>query len=223
MAPAVFSGVQREPAVFRQLISSTAVVAVATALVMFSGTRVTAAEYAIDPARTVVSFEVRNAGFSVQRGRLHGAIGTVGLDPKAGSGWIDIVVDARSIETGSKVMESFLRGKGLLNVEQYPEISYKAERVVFAYGEPQRIEGELTLLGVTRPVPLTVSEYACTPRVLLVRQRCMIDANATFKRSEFGMTRYTTFNSDEVKLAIRAEGVWPPTLDYQSARTQRLP
>lgn len=197
---------------FRQLIWFTALVALATALIM-SGARATAAEYAIDPARTVVSFEVRSPGSSVQRGTLHGAIGTVGLDPWAGSGWIDIVVDARSIETGNKVTENFLRGRGLLNVEQYPEIAYKAERVVFAYGEPQRIEGELTLLGVTRSVPLTVSEYACTPRVLLVRQRCTIDANATFKRSEFGMTRYTTFTSDEVKLAIRAEGVWPPTLD----------
>ena len=75
-------------------------------------------------------------------------------------------------------MENFLRGRGLLNVEQYPEIAYKAERVVFAYGEPQRIEGELTLLGVTRSVPLTVSRVRLHTLVLLVRQRCMINAKA---------------------------------------------
>jgi polyisoprenoid-binding protein YceI len=165
----------------------------------------------MDPARTVVSFEVRNLGLSVQHGRLYGATGTVALDAEAGSGRIDIVVDARSIETGNEATEKFLRGQGLLDVEQYPEIAYKAERVVFANGEPERIEGELTLLGVTRSVPLTVAHYGCTRGTLPARERCTIDATASFRRSAFGMTRYRALISDEVKLAIRAEGVLPPT------------
>lgn len=167
----------------------------------------TALEYRIDPAQTVVSFEVRYLGFARERGEFNSAYGTVALDAGAGNGWIDIVIDARSLQAGSQAKERFLRGRGLLNVEQYPEIVYRAERVVFAAGEPARIEGELTLLGVTRSVPLTVTHYDCARESLPLRQRCILSAAATFSRSAFGMTGYGALTSDEVKLAIQAEGV----------------
>jgi polyisoprenoid-binding protein YceI len=192
-------------AVSRQPISFRSLAALVAAFILPCA-HATTVEYTIDPDHTVVSFEARIFGISVQLGRLHGASGTVALDADAGSGRIDIVVDARSIETGNETMAKVLRGQGLLNVEQYPEIVYRAERVVFANGEPERIEGELTLLGVTRSVPLVVDHYGCTRDTLLDQQRCVIEATATFKRSAFGMTRYTFFTSDEVKLAIRAEG-----------------
>jgi polyisoprenoid-binding protein YceI len=75
---------------------------------------------------------------------------------------------------------------------------------VFSSGRPMRIEGELTMLGVTRAVALDVSSYDCTDQL---SQRCTIVASASLKRSAFGMTRYMLFASDDVKLAIQAEGV----------------
>ncbi len=211
MCPSFVQACEGSLAVSRQPISFKALAALAATFI-FPCAGATTVEYTIDPDQTVVTFEVRILGISTQLGRLHGAIGTVALDADAGSGRIDIMVDARSIETGNETMERVLRGQGFLNVEQYPEIAYRAERVVFANGEPERIEGELTLLGVTRSVPLVVDHYGCTPGTLLDQQHCMIDATATFKRSAFGMTRYTFFTSDEVKLAIRAEGVLPRKL-----------
>jgi polyisoprenoid-binding protein YceI len=181
-----------------------------TAALVLPCAHAAAEEYTIDPAHTFVSFEVRHLGISTQRGRFNSANGKVALDTEAGNGRIDIVIDARSIDTGNEAMEKLLRGQGLFNVEQFPEIAYKAERVVFANGKPERIEGELTLLGVTKSVPLTVSGYGCTRKPFLVQLRCGMDAAATFKRSEFGMTSYMSFTSDEVKLAIQAEAVLPP-------------
>ena len=164
-------------------------------------------QYTLDPAHTSVSFEVRNFGISSQRGTFNGASGTVSLDAQAGSGQIEILIDARTLQTTNDRLAAFLRGKDLLNVERYPEIAYKAQRVVFLNGEPGRIEGELTLLGITKSVSLNVSGYRCTQATDVARQRCTMDAVATFKRSEFGMTRYMTVTSDEVKLAIQTEGV----------------
>ncbi len=167
----------------------------------------TALEYRIDPAQTVVTFEVHYLGVARERGTFNDASGTVALDAGAGSGSFDIVIDARSLRASNAAKERFLRGRGLLNVERFPEILYRAERVVFAAGEPERIEGELTLLGVKRLVPLTVTRYECARETLPSRQRCTMYAAATFSRSAFGMTAYSALTSDEVKLAIQAEGV----------------
>lgn len=177
------------------------------ALLLTACAHATALEYRIDPAQTVVTFEVRYLGVARERGAFNGTSGTVALDARAESGSIDIVIDARSLLAGNAAKERFLRGRGLLNVEQFPEIVYRAERVLFSAGEPERIEGELTLLGVKRTVPLTVTRYECAQETLPLRQRCTIYAAATFRRSAFGMTGYSALTSDEVKLAIQAEGV----------------
>jgi polyisoprenoid-binding protein YceI len=168
-----------------------------------------AEEYTIDPAHTFATFEIRHLGISTQRGRFNNTTGKVALDGEAGKGTVDIVIDARSIDTGNEAMEKLLRGKDFFNVEQFPQIVYKAQRVVFANGQPERIEGELTLLGVTKPLTLTVTSYTCTRKPFLVQLRCGMDANTEFKRSDFGMVSYLSFTSDEVKLAIQAEAVLP--------------
>ena len=159
----------------------------------------------IDPARTGVRFEMRSLG-TVQRGEFNQAAGTVALDTQSGSGRLDIVIDAQSIEAGSGAVERFLRGPALLDVGNHPEILYRAKNMTFVDGGLARIEGELTLLGITLPVPLAVTRHDCTSQDSPL-QRCFMVAVASFKRSAFGMTRYQMFADDEVKLEIRAEGV----------------
>jgi polyisoprenoid-binding protein YceI len=161
-----------------------------------------AAEYTLDPSRTLVSFEMRSLGVT-QRGEFSRATGTVMLDSAEGRGEIDIVIDARSLKANTNATAKFVSGPSLLNTAVHPEIAYQAQHIVFSGGRPARIEGELTLLGVTRPVALYVSGYDCNGEV---DERCKLVATAYVKRSAFGMTRYRMFASDEVKLAIYAEG-----------------
>jgi polyisoprenoid-binding protein YceI len=165
-----------------------------------------AVEYTIDRDRTAVTFEMRSLG-TLERGELTGAAGTVTLDPSGGSGLIEVVVDARTVETDSAWVRRFLRGPAVLNVEVYPKIVYQAQRMVFVDGALARIDGDLTLLGVTRPVPLAVTHDDCANQASRVEQRCAIVATGRFSRSAFGMTRYRILANDEVTLAIHAEGV----------------
>lgn len=160
-------------------------------------------EFTLDPARTTVSFEVRNLGVFTERGRFAGAAGTGMLDPSASAGNLNVVIDARSVQASSAATQKFLLGRGMLNAEAFPEITYEAKRVVFDDDRPVRIDGELTLLGVTRPVSLEIVAYGCVRTATTAR--CLLDASATFRRSGFGMNRYLTVASDEVKLAIRTE------------------
>jgi polyisoprenoid-binding protein YceI len=162
-----------------------------------------ATEFTLDPSRTLVSFEMRSMG-TTQRGEFRRAAGTVMLDSAEERGELDIVIDARSLEAGSAATAKFVRGPSMLNTAVHPEIAYRAQRIVFSEGRPARIEGELTLLGVTRSVALDVASYDCAGQG---DQRCAIVATTNVKRSAFGMTRYMMFASDDVKLAIQAEGI----------------
>jgi polyisoprenoid-binding protein YceI len=163
----------------------------------------TADEYAIDPERTTVEFQLLSLG-SLQRGHLTGAAGTVSLDAVAGTGRIDIVIDAQSAVSDNASIESVLRSPAMLDVRHYPHIAYRAQRMTFVAGEPVLIDGELTLRDVTHIVPLEVTRYACTTTQ---PQRCSMIASATIRRSDFGMQQYQWLASDEVLLSIRAEGV----------------
>lgn len=162
-----------------------------------------ATEFTLDPTRTLVSFEMRSLG-TTQRGEFDRAAGTVILDSAQARGELDIVIDARSLKAGSVATANFVRGPSMLNTAVHPEIAYRAHRIVFSADRPMRIDGELTMLGVTRAVALDVSSYDCTGHL---DRRCTIVATASLKRSAFGMTRYMLFASDDVKLAIQAEGV----------------
>src|SRR3954471_3414710 len=71
-------------------------------------------QYTIDPAQTLVSFEVRKLGMSRQSGEFNSVAGTVALDPEAGGGSMNIEVDTRSIRAGSEMAEKFLRGPSVL-------------------------------------------------------------------------------------------------------------
>jgi polyisoprenoid-binding protein YceI len=159
-----------------------------------------ATEFTLDPSRTVVAFEMRSMG-TLQRGEFRQTAGTVTLDSAAERGELDIVIDARSLQASNQATTRFVRGPAMLDTEAHPQIAYRAQHIVFSEGKPMRIDGELTLLGVTRAIPLQVDSYDCED------ERCAIVATAKVKRSAFGMTRYMLFASDDVKLAIQAEGV----------------
>lgn len=164
-------------------------------------------DFVMDPAHTYVTFEVSHLGVSTQRGRLGNAAGTAVLDVMQGTGQMMITLDARSLSTGSELMEKLLRGSSWFAVEQYPAITFSATSISFVAQKPSRIDGVLTLRGVSRPTSLTVTHYACTRLPFGVRLTCGMDAQGVIKRSDFGMDSLLAFVGDEVKLLIQAEAV----------------
>src|SRR5688500_14711056 len=162
-------------------------------------------EFSIDPQHTYATFEVNHLGISTQRGRFNETSGKVVFDPQEGNNNIEIKINARSVDTGNETMEKLLRGEDFFNTEKYPDILFRARKVIFNNEKPEMIDGELTLLGVTKPVTLNVLSYNCTRKPFLIRLTCGIDATTIIKRSEFGMDNLLSFVSDEVKLFIQAE------------------
>jgi len=164
-----------------------------------------AESYTLDSRHTYPSFEVNHLGFSTQRGRFNKTSGRIVLDRQAKTGSVDIVIEAASVDTGLDKLEEHLRGEEFFNAEKFPTLSFKSRAVKFSGDKPATVEGDFTLLGVTKPVTLTITAFNCGVHPLTRKDLCGADATATLKRSEFGMTKYVPGVGDEVKLSIQVE------------------
>jgi polyisoprenoid-binding protein YceI len=184
-----------------------AAVAVATAIAAGLPARAANEEFIVDATHAYSHFEVVHLGISTYRGRLGVKSGTILLDPATGTGSIDVVVDPATVSTGYEKLDAILRGEDLLNTERFPLVTFRANILAFDKGALRTAQGELTFLGVTRPVALNVERFGCTRKPFLVQYRCGADATAVFKRSDFGMTSYQTWVSDEVTVRVQIEAV----------------
>jgi polyisoprenoid-binding protein YceI len=160
--------------------------------------------YTIDPAHSYPVFEVGHNGISTFRGKFERMQGKITLDRAARTGTIDVDIDVSSIDTGHAVRDNVLKGENWFNAAAFPTMSYKSSSLKFNGEEVVGADGQLTLHGVTRPVPLTVQAFRC--RVLNnEREVCGADARATIKRSEFGLTRSTNSVGDDVTIMVSFE------------------
>ncbi|MGE5089177.1 MAG: YceI family protein [Candidatus Levyibacteriota bacterium] len=162
--------------------------------------------YVLDPVHSQPTFETRHLGMSTQWGRFHKLAGRITLDRDARTGSVDITIEAASIQTHDPRLDAIVKGERFFNVEKFPTITFKSSRVVFDGERIAGVDGELTMLGATRPVNLTMVDLACGPQPFNRRPMCGGDATATIRRSEWGMTANLPLSpADAVKLAIPFE------------------
>jgi polyisoprenoid-binding protein YceI len=169
-----------------------------------------AENFVIDPFHTVPYFEVDHLGFATIRGRFAKPTGKFSIDRAAKTGSLEISIPTVTVDTGDpdregrpRTRDEHLRNPDFFNSAEFPTMTYRATAVKFAGENPEAIEGNLTLLGVTRPVTLKIERWRCgpDPRTQGKRFQCGGNATAAFKRSDFGMKfGLPTAIGDEVKL-----------------------
>lgn len=161
--------------------------------------------YTIDPLHTFPSFEVRHFGFSTQRGRFNKTSGTILFDLEKQTGKIELEIDAASIDMGAEIWNETMRSEDFFNTRAYPIITYRSEKLLFSGNEIVGAEGTMTLLAVSRPVPLKVTSFKCGADLSVMKRKCGADVVAEIKRSDFGMTKYLPFVGDTIRLLIPVE------------------
>jgi len=176
-------------------------------LLAASATSAIAASYNIDPSHTYPSFEADHMGLSVWRGKFDKTSGTVTMDRAAKTGALDVTIQADSIDFGFEKMNTHAKGADMFNIEKFPTISYKSNHFKFDSEQLVGVEGELTLLGVTKPVSLKVDRFKCIMHPRYKREVCGANAIAEFKRTDFGLNYGTPAFEPEVRLAIQIEAI----------------
>jgi polyisoprenoid-binding protein YceI len=140
----------------------------------------------IDPAHSAVAFSVRHLGVAKTRGRFGAFEGAVHVadDPKASS--VEVTIDAASIDTHEARRDEHLRSADFLDVERHPSLTFRSTSVE-GDGDRWAVDGELTILGVTRPVRLDVT-YEGSTRDPWGGQRAAFSAHTEIDRESFGLT-----------------------------------
>jgi len=162
--------------------------------------------YRVDAARTVAAYTVAYFGALRQRGQIAGARGTLLVDLDAHDGHVELTLDARSVHTGFAVRDAFVRGNALLDASAHPSIAFVSTHLAFDADRLTRIDGRLTLRGVTRDVSLDVAHFDCGQRGGPTPEDCVADAQTTLRRSDFGIDSYAPLIDDEVTLAFAVVG-----------------
>lgn len=153
--------------------------------------------YRVDPARTHADFEVEHLGVFHAHGRLANVSGSLVYDAATPSGAIDLAIPVTSVATGWNTRDAFLRGATMFDAERYPRMRFVSTRFAFEEGRLVRVEGDLTLRDVTRPVALLVQAMRCEGPT------CTAEAAAMIRRREFGMEAWWPLIGDEVALQLR--------------------
>ena len=168
--------------------------------------------YTFDPHHTFCHFAVSHGGFSMMWGRFDKTSGKITIDRAAKTGSLDVTVQTASISTGDsergsrpRSRDEHLRSADFLNVTEFPTMSYKAGKFSFNGEILAAVEGQLTLIGVTRPLVLKVDYWKCGQHPVSKKEMCGGNASGQFKRSDFGMNFLQTMVGDDYRIFIEFE------------------
>ena len=165
----------------------------------------------IDPGHAEVAFVGRHFMVTKVRGRFPGVAGSVTVADDPADSRVDVVIDLASVESGNPARDEHLKSAELLDVTRYPQATYRSVRVDWR-GADGRVDGDLTIHGVTRRVPLDVT-FEGYVRDPWGGDRAIFAARATVDREDFGITWNVALEaggvlvSKEVRIEIDLETV----------------
>ena len=168
---------------------------------------VAADSYTIDNSHTYPRWAAGHFGFSTYRGQFNKTSGKLVLDPKAGKGSVEIVVEAASVSTNDPKLDEHLKSADFFNAARFPELTFKSNSMKFEGGKPVAASGDFTMLGVTRPMTLRISQVKCGMHPIAKKEACGAEVTGTVKRSAHGMKFLVPDVSDDIKLTIEIEAI----------------
>ena len=165
----------------------------------------------IDPVHTNVEFAVRHLMISTVKGRFGDVKGTVELDlANPAAARLDVTIGTESIDTRNGDRDAHLRSPDFFDAANFPEMRYVSRSVKVQADGTFHVEGDLTIRGVTRNVPL-VATLEGTGADPWGGQRAGFSASGKLNRGDFGLHWNKVLEAggvtvgEEVKLAIEAQ------------------
>jgi polyisoprenoid-binding protein YceI len=188
--------------------------ALAFAGLAFAGPATALADiWLMDRNTSVVHFTYDHLGVSRQSGRfkdMEGRLEFSPTDPERGK--VDVTIKAAGVSTGVQALDKLLRSVDFLDVARHPEIRFRSTAVRPAGEREGELDGELTFMGVTRPVTLKVrwnytGEYPLAAINPAYQGKWIsgFSASTVIQRSHWGVKRGVPLISDDVEIRIEAE------------------
>lgn len=168
-------------------------------------------EFVLDPAHTYITFFVSHIGYSDMSGMFLESTGSFSYDEESQElKSATITVKTDSVFTNHEKRDEHLRGADFLNTGEFPEMTFVATGAEKLSETEGKVTGDLTLLGVTKPITLDAKLNKAGAYPFGDGHYAVgIDATGTFKRSDFGMSYGVEGNivGDDIKLVLGFEGI----------------
>ena len=159
--------------------------------------------YVIDPNHTFPAFEADHmGGLSLWRGKINSTSGKIILDKKNKTGSVNVVMEMDSIDFGHEGMNEKAKSSDLFDVEDFPQAVYQGVFIDFQDGKPTKVEGELTLHGVSKNVDLEIIAFKCGLNPFKLREVCGADVRGNIMRDDFGID-YAKLMGFKMDVALR--------------------
>ncbi len=171
-----------------------------------------AGRYELDPSHSHVGFSVRHLMVSKTKGRFADVLATIviGDEPLASS--VEVEIPVASVDTRDETRDGHLRSADFFDAENHPTLTSRSTKVTPAGEGRWTVDGELTVRGVTLPVPLEVA-FEGGARDPWGSSRIGFTAHAEVDREAFGLTWNQALETGgvlvgkQVKIDIEAEAI----------------
>jgi len=161
--------------------------------------------YTFDPTHTYVLWHVNHLGFSNLSGKWM-AQGTLDFDEaKPQDSKVNITINLADLTTGIPKLDEHLKDKDFFDVTKFPTATFTSNKVTMAGKNAARVQGNLTVHGVTKPITLNVKLNKMGIHPMTQKKAIGFTANTTLQRSAFGVDAYVPKVGDDVDIEIEAE------------------
>lgn len=168
--------------------------------------KVPAGTYKLDADHWSITFDVEHlkySRFAMRFDRAHGA-----LDWKPGgldASTVDVTIDADSVDTKVPLLDKMVKGPDMFDAATYPTIHFVGKHFVRTGPAQGKLEGDLTIRTVTRPVTLDVTFNGYGRNPLTKAGTLGFSAQGAFSRAQFGLATWYPAVGDDVHVRIDAE------------------
>jgi polyisoprenoid-binding protein YceI len=170
--------------------------------------------WVIDSAHSSIEFAVRHLAVSTVRGRFEKLEGSVEVEGDRLTR-LEATVDVASINTREPQRDAHLRSADFFDAENHPHMTYRSTQVERLPDGRYRIDGEITIRGVTRPITLETEDPVEFFQDHMNQRRFGFTANGKLSRKDFGLTWNVVLEAgrlmvgDEVKVTVAVEAFEP--------------
>ncbi|HEY3930388.1 MAG TPA: YceI family protein [Candidatus Koribacter sp.] len=152
-------------------------------------TNVAVSTWNIDPVHSVAEFKVKHMMISNVKGQFSGVSGKLTFDEAdITRSQIEATIDATSINTREAQRDAHLRSADFFDVEKFSTLLFKSAKITRTGDDQLKVEGELTIHGVTRNVSFAVEGPTAPGKDPWGNTRIGISATTKINRKDYGLT-----------------------------------
>jgi polyisoprenoid-binding protein YceI len=168
-------------------------------------TALAAERYEIDASHTHAQFSVLRFGFADTIGTFTGVSGVISLDSHAPeNSSVEVDIDVASLASGDASRDAAVLGKFWFNAGEFATMSFKSTSVELDGENHARVTGDLTLLGVTKPLTLDVTLNKIGMDRAAKKEGAGFSITGVLNRLDWGMETAANFVGTDVAIRIEA-------------------